>query len=117
VENGIPAYAVGYNAFEAKVPAQKPGIVVAFTVRAIDKDGNVGFGHGTYSIAAIPDGSNSSVEPPPKPESSGGMPLETAVIAIVVVAIAGFGALYYIRKRRSSMPPPSAAPPPPQIPV
>ncbi len=116
VENGVPAYAVGYNAFEAKVPAQKPGTVVAYTVRAIDKDGNVGFGHGTYSIAAVPE-DNSTVEPQVKPEGAGGMPLETAVIGIVVVAIAGFGAFYYLRKRQKEPPPPSAAAQPPKLPI
>jgi len=123
VENRVPAYAIGYNTFEAKFPQQAPRTLVKYIIKVTDREGNSAFGSGNYLVPdeekPKPDpgggntGSGEAVIPQPKPQSLG---METIVVGLVVFFALAFGVFYYMRNRKG----PGVAPPsgiaPPAIP-
>ncbi|MCX8174590.1 MAG: hypothetical protein N3E51_00075 [Candidatus Micrarchaeota archaeon] len=106
VESRVPAYAAGYNTFEARIPPQPEGTLVRYSVKVVDKDGNVGFGSGTYFIPI----SKKEEAEAPQPQKQEGfelskVPLETLLLGIVFVVAVAYGAIYYLRKKDEAMPP------------
>ncbi len=109
-ERQVPAYTVGYNTFEAKIPSQPPGSLVKYSARVADKYGNTATASGTYLIPkkeAVQTPENNTAPPPPWP---GKVDAVSAVIYVVVALTVLYGAYYYIRKRKGE--PPSDAQPP-----
>ena len=96
VTTSVPAYTVGYNSFEAKIPVVPRETLVKYTVKATDKAGNAGFASGTYTIAL----ERKNVELK-KDNGFFGITLgwETIVVGLVAFGIVGYGVLYY-RKRQ-----------------
>lgn len=120
VENQVPAYSIGYNTYEVKIPIQPPKTFVKYVVRVSDREGNGAFASGDYVVG----GEEGSTEIPPiAPVAPGQVEIglfkgemETLVIGAVVAAIVLFSAFYYLRNRKKeesgfSPPPPKAAPP------
>lgn len=125
VENKIPAYAVGYNTFEARIPARPPKTFVKYNVKVSDREGNVAYGSGTYVVPLEPGketvpARNASAPIPTTPAAVKGAPegklgIEGIVIIVVVVALVAYGAIYYVmgaRKRQQQSPPVQGAAPP-----
>ena len=119
VENKIPAYAVGYNAFEARIPARPPKTFVKYNVKVSDKEGNVVYGSGTYVVplegGTAPAGNGS----PTTPAVVKGAPIgiEGVVIIIVVIALVAYAAVYYVMgARKGQQPPPAQGASPPATP-
>ena len=106
VETPLAAYAVGYNTFEAKVPAQEPGTLVKYTVKIADKDGNAALGKGSYSVteaaapAPAPTPAPSPVPLPEVPATTGGLPTEMLVLLAVVALVVAYAAIYYFKRKR-----------------
>ncbi|MFA6327970.1 MAG: hypothetical protein WCY41_00830 [Candidatus Micrarchaeia archaeon] len=116
VQNMLSVYTIGYNSFEAKIPAQPDGTLVKYTITVSDKEGNSAVESGSY-VASSGGGSsidtNASSPGAPAPSiSSDGM-----LVGIAVLAVLAFAAIYYFNKKKEtagdSAPPPIA---PPQIP-
>lgn len=104
VETPLAAYAVGYNTFEAKVPAQESGTLVRYTVKIADKDGNTALGKGSYSVAEaaapapIPAQSPSPI--PAVPASAGGLPTEMLVLLAIIALVVVYAVIYYLRRKK-----------------
>jgi len=123
VETPLAAYAVGYNTFEAKVPAQSQGTLVKYTVKISDKDGNTALGKGSYSVAEAaapaPAPAPSPVPVPQVPSSAGGLPIEMLVLLAVVAIVIVYAIIYYFKRKKEEnfggVQPPSIPqqPPPP----
>jgi hypothetical protein len=117
VENKVPAYAIGYNTFEARIPPQPEKTFVKYTVRVSDREGNTAFGAGTYVVAAggEPTGNGTG-----RPSAPGAIPqgigVETVVFGVVVFCLIAYGAFYYLKNRGGGMGSQPAEPPaqPPQ---
>ena len=110
VQNTLSVYAIGYNSFEAKIPAQPVGTLVKYTVTVSDKEGNTAAGSGDYIVSLGGDGANGTTISPPPPSSSSSN--EGIFIGIAVLAVAAFAAIYYFnRKKGSEISPPPIAPP------
>jgi hypothetical protein len=115
VENTVPAYTIGYNSFEAKIPAQSPQTLVKYTVRVSDKEGNTVSEEGNYVVplgesgpGPSTPGNESQQQPGPVPSN---LPVETIFVAILVVAIIGFALVYYFTRMRRAGPPRMGEPP------
>jgi len=138
VETPIPAYTVGYNAFEAKIPPQEPGTLVKYSVKVADKDGNAAVGLESYIIpAAAAPAPAPAPAPSPSPiipTTTGGLPTELLVILVIAGLLVAYAIFYYFKRKKEeemgktqlpSMPsaakqpptPPSATPPviPPKV--
>lgn len=114
VESSVPAYSIGYNSFEARIPSQLPKTVVKYLVRVTDKEGNTVSEAGTYVVfpdEPLPPNGNGTPVPPQPPISFGKIPVEAIIIGVVVAAIVIFAAAYYFMKMRKAAPPR-----PPQMP-
>ncbi|MCX8194725.1 MAG: carboxypeptidase-like regulatory domain-containing protein [Candidatus Micrarchaeota archaeon] len=104
----VPAYVVGYNTFEAKIPAQKEGKVVSYTVRISDKEGNTVAQGGSYIVPKEERpqlNANNSTGPQsdlPLPK----MNLETIVIGIGIGVLIAYGVFYYFSRRKERQMPP-----------
>jgi hypothetical protein len=122
--NTISVYAINYNSFEAKIPAQPAGTLVRYTITVSDKEGNTAVGYGNYAVAmggGAPNPSNSTV--PTVDPGQASIPSERIFIGIAVLAVLAFAAIYYFnRKKGSDAAPPQGgdtSPPPiepPQVP-
>ena len=115
VQNTLSVYTIGYNSFEAKIPAQPAGTLVKYTITVSDKEGNVVVGTGDYVVSlggSAPGGTNSSSPGTSMPSA---IPNEGIFVGIAVLAVLAFGAIYYFNKKKTSeiSPPPFT---PPQIP-
>jgi len=114
VQNRLSVYAIGYNSFEAKIPAQPPGTLVKYAITVSDKAGNSVVGNGNY---VAPDSAgqaaNSTGQPPPA-QIGNLVSAEGIITGIVVLAVVAFAAIYYLNKRKEQ----SIQPPvlPPQLP-
>jgi hypothetical protein len=118
-QNFLSVYAIGYNTFEAKIPAQPAGTLVKYTVEVADKEGNAEIGYGNYVIPSegqINQSANSTQPPPPPPPQS--ISNEEIMIGIVVLAIIAFAAIYYFNRKRGEVakPPQATASPPLETP-
>jgi hypothetical protein len=120
VENRVPAYAIGYNTFEAKFPPQAPRTLVKYVVKVTDKEGNTAFGSGTYLVPSDdtpkPNATTTKpVAPQPKPQQVG---METLVVGLVIFFAVAFAIFYYLRNRKGQggIAPPPAGVKPPSIP-
>jgi hypothetical protein len=119
-QNQLSVYAIGYNSYEVKIPAQPAGTLVKYTISVADKEGNSATSQGDYVVQA-PSQSNSSApsQDAPLPTSQ---PLqnETIFVGIVALAVLAFAAIYYFNKKRAekAIEPPPASPPafPPSVP-
>lgn len=104
VETPIPAYAVGYATFEAKIPAQEAGSLVKYTVKIADKDGNSALGKGSYSVPAAPAPAPAPVPAPgpiPEiPQTAGGISTEMLFVLVPVAIAIVAGMIYYFRRKR-----------------
>ena len=103
VENKVQTYTVGYNSFEAKIPAQAPGTVVKYYVRVRDKDGNMATETRSYLVqqkeaVTIQKNDTSAAQ---KGDISQEM---TIGIGAVVFAIFAYGAVYYFKNRKIEPP-------------
>jgi len=98
VTSQVPAYTVGYNSFEAKIPVQPKDTLVKYTVKVSDREGNAGFATGTYTIAS----EKKVVETKKEDPGFFGIKLGLETIAIIILAlgIAAYGALYYLKKKK-----------------
>ncbi len=96
VTTALPTYTIGYNSFEAKIPAAPKGTLVKYTVKATDKAGNSGFASGTYTIP-----SEKAPVVQKKDEGLLGITFgwEAVVVAALALGIAAYAILYYRRKR------------------
>ena len=111
--SALSVYTIGYNSFEAKIPAQPDGTLVKYTITVTDKEGNTAAGYGSYLVSQGGSGNSTN--------STGGnlppvqIPGEGIFAGIAVLAIAAFAAIYYYNKRKAdaAQPPPIA---PPQVP-
>ena len=117
VQNTLSVYTIGYNSFEAKIPAQPVGTLVKYTITVSDKEGNTAVGSGNYVVSpggSAPGSANTSSPGTSTPALSD-IPNEGIFVGIAVLAMAAFGAIYYFNKKKGSeiSPPPIA---PPQIP-
>jgi hypothetical protein len=116
-EKGVQAYTVGYNTFEAKIPAQEPGKPVRYGVRVSDKEGNTATQSGTYVIKEPPKPDIPVANPTvPKKDlvDNGTITPVTAAIYMVAILIVLYGIFYYISKKKfkdSASPPAGAQPP------
>ena len=92
----LPTYTIGYNSFEAKIPAVPKDTLVKYTVKATDKAGNSGFASGTYTIA-------SEKKPVAQRKDDGLLGIsfgwEAVVIAAAALGITAYAILYYRKKR------------------
>ncbi|MFA6490214.1 MAG: hypothetical protein WCT52_06095 [Candidatus Micrarchaeia archaeon] len=124
VENQVPAYSIGYNTYEVKIPIQPPKTFVKYVVKVSDREGNGAFASGDYVVGG--EGGNTEI-PPVVPISPGQVQIgvfkgemEMIVIGAVVAAVVLFGAFYYLKNRKKEeigfAPPPPAGTLPPQIP-
>ncbi len=97
VTTSVPAYTVGYNSFEAKIPAVPKDTLVKYTVKATDKEGNSGFATGTYIIPT----EKKKVEVKKQDDGLFGIKLgwELVILAALSLGVAGYGALYYRKKK------------------
>ena len=127
VSNPVSTYSVGYNSFEAKIPAQPPGTMVKYFVVVKDKDGNTATGTGSYSI--LKETPIVQVEPGKEPGLFAGLPFEGLAVAFVAFVVAVYAAVYYFNKKKeaedtneaSNSPykdsqPPSSQAKPPEVP-
>jgi hypothetical protein len=114
VQNTLSVYAIGYNSFEAKIPAQATGTLVKYTITVSDKEGNTAVGSGDYVVSLGADPANAT-SPGGKATPASSIPNEGIFVGIAVLAVLAFGAVYYFNKKKAGeiSPPPIA---PPQIP-
>ena len=115
-QNTLSVYTIGYNSFEAKIPAQPVGTLVKYTITVSDKEGNTVVGYGNYVVSL--GGANTSVSAnasSPGTSDLPSIPNEGIFIGIAVLAVAAFAIIYYLNKKKGGeiSPPPIA---PPQIP-
>ena len=114
----LSVYTIGYNSFEAKIPAQPVGTLVKYTITVSDKEGNMVVGYGNYVVSF--GGANTSVSanassPGTSDSFIPSIPNEGIFVGIAVLAVAAFAIIYYLnRKKGSEISPPPIAPP--QIP-
>ncbi|MFA6907404.1 MAG: carboxypeptidase-like regulatory domain-containing protein [Candidatus Micrarchaeia archaeon] len=116
-QNLLSVYTMGYNSFEAKIPAQPDGTLVKYTITVSDKAGNSAVGYGDYVVSAGGDGQggqNASSGVPMPAASS--LPNEGIFVGIAVLAVLAFAAIYYFTKKKGDefSPPPIE---PPQAPL
>ena len=105
VETPVPAYTVGYNTFEAKIPAQEPGTLVKYTVKVSDKDGNTAIGLDSYLVpeATAPAPAPTPAQPvsiPSLPTTAGGMPTELLAILVVAGLLIAYAIFYYLKRKK-----------------
>ncbi|MCX6772249.1 MAG: carboxypeptidase-like regulatory domain-containing protein [Candidatus Micrarchaeota archaeon] len=103
VETPVPAYTVGYNTFEAKIPAQEPGTLVRYSVKVADKDGNAAVGMESYLVpesAAIAPTPVPKPVPPIIPTTTGGVPTEFMVILVVAGLLVVYAVFYYLKRKK-----------------
>ncbi|MCX6770538.1 MAG: carboxypeptidase-like regulatory domain-containing protein [Candidatus Micrarchaeota archaeon] len=114
VQNALSVYAIGYNSFEAKIPAQPAGTLVKYTISVSDKEGNTAVGHGDYVVSlggGAPGAANTS-SPGASMPSMPSIPNEGIFVGIAVLAVSAFAAIYYFNKKKGGeIPPPPLAPP------
>jgi len=117
VQNPLSVYAIGYNSFETKIPAQPAGTLVKYTITVSDKEGNSASGTGNY---VVPSEGGAQQNASSQPGISQGAPIsgESVFVGIVALAIIAYAAIYYLNKRRAGAVQPPVAPPqpPPQAP-
>lgn len=118
VENQVPAYSIGYNTYEVKIPIQPPKTLVKYVVRVTDKSGNGAFETGDYVVGGE---ETAQVIPPVEPVAPGQVQfgffkggIETVAIGVVVAAIVLFGIFQYLMFKKKQ--PEEFAPKPPEIP-
>ncbi len=121
VERNIPAYTIGYNAFEAKIPAQPQRSVVRYFVKVTDKEGNAATREGTYVVASDePKKNNTPVVPPKQPDGFdfGKIDAFTGAIYVLVLLVIVYGVFYYMHKKKEQegFAPPASPPSPPAVP-
>lgn len=122
VERNTPAYTIGYNAFEAKIPAQPKGSAVRYFVKVTDKEGNAATRGGTYVVEADAPKKNSTTPiVPPKQQDLidfGRIDAFTGAIYMLVLLVVVYGVFYYLNKKKEQTFSPPAQPPvsPPAIP-
>ncbi|MEM2137579.1 MAG: hypothetical protein QW568_00645 [Candidatus Anstonellaceae archaeon] len=120
-EKSVQAYTVGYNAFEAKIPAQAPGKPVRYSVRVSDKEGNTATQSGTYVIKEAPKPDIPVVNPTTQKKDVfdiGAITPVTAAIYMVAILIVLYGIFYYISKKKpaDTAPPSEPGAQPPDVP-
>lgn len=121
LENKVPAYTIGYNTFEARIPAQAPLTLVKYTVKVADKEGNSAFGSGTYVVPEEGAAGNST-GPGTKPPAQQAIGVEAIIVGIIIFALLAYGAFYYRRNRgggaggQAAYPPQAQPQSPPQVP-
>jgi len=115
----VPAYTIGYNSFEAKIPVQPKDTLVKYTVKVTDREGNAGFRTGTYVIPS----EKKIVEIKKKDEGFFGITLGWEMIAgFLALGIIAYGAVVYFKKKKHAqemeteveLPPQSPPASPPQ---
>ena len=107
VENQVPAYSIGYNTYEVKIPIQQPKTLVNYVVKVTDKEGNGALETGSYVVG----GETGSTETAPvAPVTPGQVQIwifegetETLVIGGIVAALVLFGIFYYLRSGRKEI--------------
>jgi len=112
VQNTLSVYTIGYNSFEAKIPAQPAGTLVKYTIKVSDKEGNIAVGSGDYVVSGAQGAANASSPgaPPPSASTSSN---EWIFVGIAVIAVLAFAVIYYFnRKKGSEISPPVFVPPP-----
>lgn len=113
VDTPLQSYTVGYNTFEAKIPAQPAGTLVKYSVKVSDKDGNTALGSGSYIVpgAAAPATPSPSASPIPSvPSSAGGVPLDLLAILVAAGLLVAYATYYYLKRKNEEIP--GAAKPP-----
>jgi len=121
IENQVPAYSIGFNTYEAKIPVQPPKTPVKYVVKVSDKEGNSVFATGDYMIEPEKTVQQTA---PVEPVVSGGMQIglfgwgpESVAVVVVVACIVLAGVFYYLKFGRKQsggfVPPPSSPPPEP----
>ena len=114
VQNTVSVYAISYNSFEAKIPAQPPGTLVKYTITVSDKEGNAAVEYGDYVVlAGGSDTAAANISAPGAPTSSTPiLPSEGIVVGIAVLAVLAFAVVYYFNKKKGSeVSPPPVTPP------
>jgi len=111
VQNTLSVYTIGYNSFEAKIPAQPAGTLVKYTITVADKEGNTAVGSGDYVVSGAQGAANTS-SPGTLPSSSS-TSNDWIFVGIAVLAVLAFAVIYYLNmKKRSEISPPQFVPPP-----
>ena len=109
IENKASAYTIGYNTYEAKIPAQRPGTLVKYNVRVEDKEGNVQLAGGSYMVPVESKANETG------PQNGGFDPskigVEAIVIGLIVFGIFAYGVFYYLKNVRGKGGEDGAAPP------
>ncbi len=120
VENQVPAYSIGYNTYEVKIPIQPPKTLVKYVVRVTDREGNGAFETGNYVVGGEEGGQTIT---PAEPVTSGQVQIgffkggiETVVIGVAVAAVLLFGIFQYLKFKKKEKEPDGFAPKPPEIP-
>jgi len=112
VQNTLSVYTIGYNSFEAKIPAQPVGTLVKYTITVSDKEGNTAVGSGDYVVSpgGSEQGQNQS-SPGTSMPSVPAIPNEGIFVGIAVLAVLAFAAIYYFNRKKGEIAPPPIAPP------
>jgi len=114
VQNTLSVYAISYNSFEAKIPAQPVGTLVKYTITVSDKEGNTAAEYGDYVVVEGGGGSVAANTSAPATQlpSAPSIPNEGIFVGIAVLAVLAFAGVYYFNKRKGSETPPPVTPPP-----
>lgn len=119
-QNQLSVYAIGYNSYEVKIPAQAAGTLVKYSITVSDKEGNTAASQGDYVVQPQSQSNSSAPAPDAPMPASEPVQNETIFVGIVALAVLAFAAIYYFNKKRAERaiePPPSSPPAsPPQLP-
>lgn len=116
VQNTLSVYTIGYNSFEAKIPAQPADTLVKYTITVSDKEGNAAVGSGNYVVGGSQASQGNASAPGTPVPASSSIPNEAIFVGIAALAVLAFAAIYYFNRRKASeiSPPPFAPPPLPR---
>ncbi|MCX8197512.1 MAG: carboxypeptidase-like regulatory domain-containing protein [Candidatus Micrarchaeota archaeon] len=93
----VPAYTIGYNTFEAKIPPAPKDTIVKYLVKVTDKEGNSGTASGSY---VIPTEKKPAEEKKKEEGILDKLGLEHYVAIAVVLGFVAYTIMYYRRKKR-----------------
>jgi hypothetical protein len=112
VSNTLSVYTIGYNSFEAKIPAQPAGTLVKYAITVTDKEGNSEAGYGNYVVPAEAGPNATNTTGHGSAQFVPSVPNEAIFAGIAVLAVLAYAAIYYYNKKKAGeLPPQPLAPP------